>query len=132
MRAREQMQKEKTTTTTTTTQPKLVAALPNEMIGKILLLIKKDHEAEMSHWSHVYCVEVLDLKNTIAVLRNKIKHNALKARFAADRHLFRRQSGGGYAAPKHSHILWMAMLSIFAALFVLFICLATHHHRHRL
>ena len=110
------MQKEKTTT-----EPKTVAALPNEILFKILCLIKKDHVAEMSHWSHVYCTEAFKLEATITALRNKIKHNALKARFAADRHLFRRQSGGGRVAKKYSLIIRLAAVFIVVGVFDMFL-----------
>ncbi len=83
------MQKEKNIVATTTAKPpKLVAALPNEILFKILCLIKKDHEAEVSQIIEDYCIEVFDLKNRIAALRNEVKHNALRAGLYPDRNLF--------------------------------------------
>ena len=116
------MQKEKTTvqngrvaSKAPTNPPKLVPSLPNEMIGMILSLIKKDHEAEVSSIIKANCIEVLNLKYTIMGLRGEIKHGALAAGLAANRPLFQPQHGG-YAAPKHSHILWSGLLSILVIL----------------
>lgn len=118
------MQNEKTTQPKTTN---LVAALPNETLFKILCLIKKDHEAEISQIIEDYRIEAYSMKRTITELRYELKRAAFRAGLTVDRSLYQpyqyrasnlllHQHGGGYAAtPKcPPMIIWTVSLGLLA------------------